>query len=49
MGDFEDDYDDDFYFDDDGYLYVEDSFALAVSRLPIHASSMDADHPIHSG
>lgn len=30
MGDYEDDYGDDFYFDDD-YLYVEDSYAIAVS------------------
>jgi hypothetical protein len=34
MGDYEDDYDDDFYFEDDGYLYVEDSFAIAVSAIP---------------
>jgi len=46
MGDFEDDFDDDFYFDDDGYMYVEDSYAVAVGGMLLasihsHPSSSD--------
>jgi len=36
MGDYEDDYGDDFYFEDDGYLYIEDSYAVA-DELAEHA------------
>lgn len=37
MGDYEDDYGDDFYFEDD-YFYVEDSYAIAVSPPALESS-----------